>query len=54
VETSKKRTEKSFQASLPKELHKPIRIAAAKSGVGLSVWIADAIRLKLDDTEDGK
>ena len=55
METAKKKKDKSFfQASLPKDLHRPIRIAAAKAGVGLSVWIADAIRLKLADGEDGK
>jgi len=53
METSKKKKD-AFQASLPLALHTPIKIAAAKASMGLSEWIADAIRLKLADSEDGK
>ncbi len=53
MENTKKK-KNSFMASLPVELHKPVKVAAALEGVGLSEWIADAIRLKLEDSEDGK
>jgi len=53
MENSKKKRE-TFQASLPENIHWDVKVAAAKAKMRISEWITEAIKLKIEDTEDGK